>query len=171
MPEGKKSIKRELPPPLAELGSDREVETSTESLETSSSFDAVDQDIDSQKNDADILRREVKEEPLSAAPVDPIVVELESILAGDLTDLYLNLPADVKPVFKARGEEIAMAVNEMIITGKIRTKKILEMVRAWLRLVPGINRFFLDQEAKIKTDAIIIFIDSQEAPEETQNDI
>ena len=38
-------------------------------------------------------------------------------------------------------------------TGK--AKKIFQLILEWLKLLPGINRFFLEQEAKIKTDRII----------------
>jgi hypothetical protein len=32
----------------------------------------------------------------------------------------------------------------------------------WLKLLPGVNRFFLEQEAKIKTDRIIHLKKTQE---------
>jgi hypothetical protein len=35
-------------------------------------------------------------------------------------------------------------------------KKILALIRDWLKLIPGVNRFFLEQEAKIKTDKILL---------------
>ena len=38
---------------------------------------------------------------------------------------------------------------------KVKVKKILKLILEWLRILPGINRFFLEQEAKIKTDRII----------------
>ena len=43
----------------------------------------------------------------------------------------------------------------MIETGKAVGRKILKLIRSWLKLIPGVNKFFLEQEAKIKTDKIV----------------
>jgi hypothetical protein len=34
-------------------------------------------------------------------------------------------------------------------------KKIVQAIVEWLKLVPGINKFFIKQTAKIKTDKIL----------------
>ncbi len=113
--------------------------------------------------------QEVHEEPVSAqAPADvpvpakdPILKGIEEILSEDLTDLYLSLPDEKKPEFKARGEEVAITVKKMIDDGKVRVRKVLDLIRGWLQLVPGVSRFFLEQEAKIKTDKLSQFIEDQ----------
>ena len=33
--------------------------------------------------------------------------------------------------------------------------KIIDVIKKWLSIIPGINKFFLEQEAKIKTDKIM----------------
>jgi hypothetical protein len=38
---------------------------------------------------------------------------------------------------------------------KIKVNKIIDLIRRWLKLIPGINKFFLEQEVKIKADKII----------------
>jgi hypothetical protein len=43
----------------------------------------------------------------------------------------------------------------------VSTKKIFVLIRAWLKIIPGVNRFFLEQEAKIKTDKIL-FVTEEE---------
>ena len=42
----------------------------------------------------------------------------------------------------------------MIKAGMIQMKKILKLIREWLLIIPGVNKFFLEQEAKIKAEKI-----------------
>ena len=37
----------------------------------------------------------------------------------------------------------------------MKIKKIFELLLQWLKLLPGVNKFFLEQEAKIKVDQIM----------------
>jgi len=43
----------------------------------------------------------------------------------------------------------------MVGSFKIKARKVLHLIRDWLKIIPGINKYFLEQEAKIKTDKII----------------
>lgn len=96
------------------------------------------------------------------APKDPIVIEIEELLAEDLADIYLNLPDAKKAAFKQKGEEVALAIGKMIQSGKIKVKKILDLIRDWLKIIPGINKYFLEQESKIKTDNIMDYIKARQ---------
>ena len=57
--------------------------------------------------------------------------------------------------FKLKGEEVARNIEQVVAAGKSKAKQILHWIKDWLKLIPGVNRFFLEQEAKIKTDKII----------------
>lgn len=46
-------------------------------------------------------------------------------------------------------------IGTMLQATKVQTKKIVELLLAWLRIIPGVNRFFLEQEAKIKADKLL----------------
>ena len=92
---------------------------------------------------------------------DPLTVDLEHLLADDLTDVYLALSDSAKLEFKQKGEEIVFNIKKMIETGKIKARRVLELIRQWLRLVPGINVFFLEQEAKIKADSVLKYANDQ----------
>jgi hypothetical protein len=81
-------------------------------------------------------------------------LEIEKILEKDLGDIFVNLPPAKQRQFKIVGEQTAVAINDLYNKGKLTIKKIIELVRKWLSLVPGVNRFFLEQEAKIKADEI-----------------
>lgn len=105
--------------------------------------------------------------PLAPAPVipvegaarerakDPVLKEVEAILADDLLGLYAELPPATQAQFKAKGEEVASKIQTMMRTAKVIAKDVLEMIVSWLKIIPGINKFFLEQEAKIKTDKIL----------------
>jgi len=81
--------------------------------------------------------------------------EIEKILEEDLEEIYLNLPVDRQKEFKAKGEETAEEINSLLDRAKIKAKKIIELIVKWLAIIPGVNRFFLEQEAKIKADEIV----------------
>jgi len=98
----------------------------------------------------------------SVAPAkDPILVDVENLLSEDLTDMYLSLPDDEKIAFRKKGEEVAIKIQEMVHTGKIKAIKILEMIREWLQMIPGVNKFFLEQEVKIKADKMVKYANEQ----------
>jgi len=45
-------------------------------------------------------------------------------------------------------------ISMSVRTAKFSFRKALGLIRDWLRIIPGVNRFFLEQEAKIKADKI-----------------
>ena len=38
---------------------------------------------------------------------------------------------------------------------KVKVKEIVKLIIEWLKIIPGASRYFLEQEAKIKTDKIL----------------
>lgn len=80
---------------------------------------------------------------------------IEDILSADLGEAYNKLDKDQKKAFKDKGEEIALNVNEMIKKGKFKVKKVWQWIRAWLKMIPGVNQFFLEQQTKIKVDKLM----------------
>ncbi len=91
-----------------------------------------------------------------APPKDANLVRIERALEADLGDVYVSLPKNVRLRFKRKGEETAAKINHLIDRARISAKVILKLIRDWLKLIPGVNRFFLEQEAKIKTDRILL---------------
>ena len=61
----------------------------------------------------------------------------------------------VKVKFKAEGEAVAKNIEHLLQETKIKVKKIFKLILSWLKLIPGVNNFFIKQEAKIKTDKLI----------------
>lgn len=94
----------------------------------------------------------------NATPV-PVEVEraaeIERILESDLSDVYFNLPENKREEFRVRGEQTAQEINTMLSSAKASAHKIIKLIKSWLLLIPGVNKFFLEQEAKLKTDQIL----------------
>lgn len=81
--------------------------------------------------------------------------KIEGILADGLMDIYISLSAEQQRLFKARGEAVAKMVTDMVMRGKMSLKKIWRLIKSWLGSLPGVNTYFLEQEAKIKTDHVM----------------
>lgn len=88
--------------------------------------------------------------------IDPQFQAIEKILEEDLESVYFSLPDEnIKRQFKQKGEETALAILDLMAKPKFKAKKIIDLIIGWLKIIPGINKFFLEQEAKIKTDKIL----------------
>lgn len=98
--------------------------------------------------------------PARAVPQAPTIQQavqkdIENILSEDLGDLYRTMTPEQQKKFRTRGEEIAAKVTQLVLTAKARFRDIWSLVRAWLGMIPGVNKLFLEQESKIKTDQLI----------------
>lgn len=99
-----------------------------------------------------ILRRPAKPLPQMR---DEVTVKIEKIMEEGLNDAFQRLSPIAKQEFKLRGEETAGKIRELMQSTHVKIKKIFQLIYEWLKMLPGVNRFFLEQEAKIKTDKII----------------
>jgi len=81
--------------------------------------------------------------------------KIEKVLAEDLDEIYLSMAPDKQMEFKRVGEETANKINDLLDKTKVKVKKIIGLIKKWLSIIPGVNKFFLEQEAKIKADEII----------------
>lgn len=86
---------------------------------------------------------------------DEVTVRIEKILEDGVGDAFSRLSPVAKQEFKLKGEETSRKIRELLKSSHIKVKKIFRLILEWLKMLPGINRFFLEQEAKIKTDRII----------------
>ena len=90
-----------------------------------------------------------------AAPIDPTVRSIELILSEDMTEQFKAMsPAD-QAKFKAKGEETVSKLAALMRKTAIKAKEVLKLIVIWLRLIPHVNKYFLEQESKIKTDKIL----------------
>lgn len=87
-------------------------------------------------------------------------LEIERILEDDLFQAYQAMDEPTKRRFRSEGEKTASKIEVLLRATKVQVKKILGLIKNWLKIIPRINKHFLIQEAKIKTDRIIAIKDS-----------
>lgn len=93
--------------------------------------------------------------PLPRPMKDEVVIKIEKILEEGMNDSFQRLSPIAQQEFKLKGEQTASQIRDLLKDSHVKIKKILRLILDWLRMLPGINHFFLEQEAKIKTDKII----------------
>ncbi|MEK7648449.1 MAG: hypothetical protein AAB400_00840 [Patescibacteria group bacterium] len=81
--------------------------------------------------------------------------DIEDILAEDLKELYMSLSPSERVRFKQEGEKAAARIEVLLKNVKVKISEILHLIRIWLSMLPGMNKFFLEKEVKIKTEQIL----------------
>ncbi|MBL7141844.1 hypothetical protein ISS21_01965 [Patescibacteria group bacterium] len=116
------------------------------------------------KEKVEPVPKTVKKPPPTAPPkVVPDLVkkksatlkEIEGILSEGLEQTYQSLPDDLKQEFRQKGEETASQIEKIVSQAKIIVHKIVDLIKKWLLIIPGVNKFFLEQEIKLKTGKIL----------------
>ena len=139
----------EIPPPQEKQEIPPQFEVAPKKEEKES---FVDEAIDNLKNRLKKMKRAQVQMPQVR---DEITLRVEKIMEEGLQDAYRELTPIQREEFKIKGEKTAMEIRAILQTGKIKIKKIFKLILEWLRLLPGVNKFFIEQEAKIKADKII----------------
>lgn len=102
------------------------------------------------------LRRPKKQKPTTIPQMrDELTMKIEKIMEDGLADAYRELTPVQQQEFKLKGEEISTKIRDLMRRTRVKIKQIFKLLVEWLRLLPGVNRFFIEQEAKIKADRIL----------------
>lgn len=96
---------------------------------------------------------------------DKYRVKVERILEQNLWDLYFALPQGSRERFKTEGETAAAKLRAAIETKKVKPNVVLGAVHKWLKTIPRVNPYFLEQEAKIKTDQVMSLVQERRKEE------
>jgi len=88
-------------------------------------------------------------------PIDPTVRSIELILSEDITEQFKAMSPDDQAKFKAKGEETVSKLSALMQKTAIKAREVLKLIVGWLRFIPHVNKYFLEQESKIKTDKIL----------------
>lgn len=102
-----------------------------------------------------VLRRPRDQVMTDDTKKSPVQIEIENIMSEGLESTYYAMAPAQQERFRKRGEEVAKIIDGLIIGLKLTARRVLHLIRSWLKLIPGINKYFLEQEAKLKTDAIM----------------
>jgi type IV secretory pathway VirB10-like protein len=81
--------------------------------------------------------------------------EIEDLLSDGLTEIYKTMTPQQQEVFRQKGDEAATSIEQMVGTFRASARKVVDVIRGWLSTIPGVNKFFLEQESKLKTDEIM----------------
>lgn len=110
---------------------------------------------------AEVVNQAPAQKPINQAVVALKTAEqirsekIDQILSEGLSDVFMDLDPNTQIKFKVEGERTTRKINELLSGAKIKAKKIVDLIMSWLGIIPGLNRFFLEQEAKIKADKIL----------------
>lgn len=144
--------------PLAvpETASERPAET-----EATATAAEVEQTVERAAADQERVR--TAPSPIAAPPPakDPLLASVERTLEAGLQDAYLAMTPPERLRFRTAGERAAARIGAMLAGGHLKFKLIWKLIRDWLKTLPGASRFFVEQEAKIKTDRIIHLAEKQ----------
>ena len=92
-----------------------------------------------------------------AVKKDPQLLRIEHVLEQDLYDVFAKMNPAEQSKFKEKGEETAQKIAKLLANSKVRLKQVIRLIADWLKVIPGVNKFFVQQEAKIKAEKIIKF--------------
>jgi len=81
--------------------------------------------------------------------------EIGDVLEKNLKEAFLSMDERRQQKFKKVGEETTRKINKLMEGTKVNVKKIIKLIKEWLSMIPGINKIFLEQSAKIKADEIM----------------
>lgn len=93
--------------------------------------------------------------PVAASAPATVESRLRQILSEDMTELLVQLPADKKREVQAEGLKTIEQIQVLLRQTHLQIRKIFQLIWQWLKRIPGLNRFFLEQEAKKKTEEIL----------------
>lgn len=145
----------------SDIGGKYELPVATPEKEGKSVENIPKPEVETQKNEERKIQKPVKKIPVVSdkitynESVNPTTQAIENILAEDLRDIYTKLPKSKQIELKKNGEETANQIATLLNQIKYKVSEILGLIKNWLKIIPGISKFFLEQEAKIKTDKII----------------
>jgi len=92
---------------------------------------------------------------VTSAIKSPELIQIENILEDDLSEAFKTMDKAMQMRFKQEGERTASKIEQVLHQAKTKVKEILSLIRNWLRIIPGANKFFVEQETKIKVDKIM----------------
>ena len=105
---------------------------------------------------AELPAMTVPVQSVTPAPViPPLRQAVEKIMADGLDEYYARLDPPMQTTFKHVGEQTATQISVLLDESKVQVRKILDLLVSWLRLLPGVNSLFIEQEAKIKADELL----------------
>ena len=97
--------------------------------------------------------------PLPVSAAEQQLQHIESVLSEGFHDIFVALPPAEQQKFKVAGEQAAREVSGLLAQVKVKVEAVIAVLRRWLGTLPGVNKFFVEQEAKIKAEKLVRLVD------------
>ncbi len=130
-------------------------EINKETIKPENITEKNEQKISEKKDELVVAGTQINDDNVELSVNEERLKKIDDILAFGLNDIFLTLSPEEQNEFKVKGEETRDKINLLLTKAKINIGKIIILIKKWLSLIPNVNRFFLEQEAKIKADRII----------------
>jgi BMFP domain-containing protein YqiC len=88
----------------------------------------------------------------------PMQVQIENIMASGLEEAYSKMDVKHQEEFRIKGVVVAREIESLTTRLKLTARRVIHLIRNWLKLIPGINKFFLEQATKLKTDEVMKYV-------------
>ena len=110
-----------------------------------------------EKNSQDILTdiQGISTQSNTDSQDDINLKKVEDILSQGMENVFLSMDAHTQEVFRIEGEKTAKKINSLMQKAKIKVSELISLIGNWLKIIPRVNKYYLEQEAKIKADAIM----------------
>ncbi len=108
-----------------------------------------------ERNDKALLVSNAKSAPTALPLSERRRKDIEKTLSLGLEEIYFSMSPEKRAEFKKMGEDTAFRINKLLEKTKVNLGKVVNLIKKWLALIPGVNKFFLEQEAKIRADEIV----------------
>jgi hypothetical protein len=110
---------------------------------------------DQEEKTEKIISSSVSPSPVIISSEEERRKQIDAILSDGLNDVFLSMTPKQQRKFQKEGVETVNKINRLLSQTRVKVRKIIELIRKWLKNIPKVNRYFLEQEAKIKTDKIL----------------
>lgn len=157
MPEESKKIFHKKIETQEKILDERVVEDKKEKIEQKFEKPISKKITEDQDSDKDFLQSALSKVSTGQHPLQKTadLVEIENILSQGMENIYDGLSPEKQFEFKKKGDETALKISLLLQKTKVKVKNIIKLIKDWLKIIPGINKFFLEQEAKIKADKLL----------------
>lgn len=137
-----------------------DTKTEQQAVATEQAFEQYKQVNDEQPDESPYVIKQAGKQKSDQVMTDdvgksPLQVKYEELMADGLETAYVTMTPAQQEKFRKKGEEVAKVIEDLTIRLKLTARRVLHLLRSWLKLIPGVNKFFLEQETKLKTDEIM----------------
>ncbi len=119
------------------------------------SFEKKPEKRDQKEEEEEIISSSIASNPVIVSSEEERRKQIDIILSDGLNDVFLSMTPKQQKKFQKEGIETVNKINRLLGQTKIKVKKIIDLIKKWLKNIPKVNKYFLEQEAKIKTDKIL----------------